>query len=95
MMTGVDISPRMVELARQEEAREPLGIRYEVESSAELRSFADNSFDAAVSTMALMDTPDFPGVARAGLSRAASGRRILLQRASSMLHETRFDLGER
>ena len=28
-MTGVDISERMIELARQEEQREPLGIRYE------------------------------------------------------------------
>jgi ubiquinone/menaquinone biosynthesis C-methylase UbiE len=64
LMTGVDISSLMVELARQEEAREPLGIRFEVESSAELRSFADASFDAAVSTMALMDTADFPAVAR-------------------------------
>ena len=63
-MTGVDISPEMLALARQEEAREPLGIRYELESSAELRSFADHSFDAVVSTMALMDTPDFPAVAR-------------------------------
>src|SRR5438105_1355211 len=54
-MTGVDISPQMLEHARQEEVREPLGIRYELESSAELRSFADHSFDAAVSTMALMD----------------------------------------
>ena len=63
-MTGVDISPRMLELARAEEAREPLGIRYQLESSAGLRSFADHSFDAAVSSMALMDTPDFPAVAR-------------------------------
>ncbi len=63
-MTGVDISPQMLELARQEESREPLGIRYELESSAQLRSFAGNSFDAAVSTMALMDTPNFPAVAR-------------------------------
>jgi ubiquinone/menaquinone biosynthesis C-methylase UbiE len=63
-MTGVDISSQMLELARQEEAREPIGIRYQVESSAQLRSFADNTFDAAVSTMALMDTSDFPIVAR-------------------------------
>ncbi len=41
-MTGVDISPQMLDLARQEEARAPLGIRYELESSAELRSFADH-----------------------------------------------------
>ena len=64
-MTGIDISPQMIELARREEARAPLGIRYAVESSAELKSFADNSFDAAVSTMALMDTPDLPDVIRA------------------------------
>jgi SAM-dependent methyltransferase len=64
-MTGVDISPAMLDLARQEEAREPLGIRYQLESSGALRSFADGSFDAVVSTMALMDTPDFPAVARA------------------------------
>jgi SAM-dependent methyltransferase len=63
-MTGVDISPGMLDLARQEEARAPLGIRYQLESSAELRAFADHSFDAAVSTMALMDTPNFPAVAR-------------------------------
>ena len=63
-MTGVDISPGMLELARQEEVREPLEIRYEVESSTHLSSFADSSFDAGVSAMALMDTPDFPAVAR-------------------------------
>src|SRR5271166_3002410 len=63
-MTGVDISPQMLERAREEEKREPLGIRYELVSSAQLRSFAGHSFDAAVSTMALMDTPNFPSVAK-------------------------------
>jgi len=63
-MTGIDISPRMIDLAQQEEVRAPLGIRYQVDSSTELRSIADNSFNAAVSCMALMDTPDFPAVAR-------------------------------
>jgi SAM-dependent methyltransferase len=74
-VTGVDISPAMFDLARQEEARAPLGIRYLLESSADLRSFADSSFDAVVSTMALMDTPDFPAVARAAwrILRAGGG----------------------
>ncbi len=63
-MTGIDISPRMIDLAQQEEARAPLGIRYQMDSSTELRSVDDNSFDAAVSCMALMDTPDFATVAR-------------------------------
>ena len=38
-MTGVDISQRMIELARQEEQREPLGIRYEVASFSDLGIF--------------------------------------------------------
>jgi ubiquinone/menaquinone biosynthesis C-methylase UbiE len=63
-MTGVDISSRMIELARAEEAREPLGIRYEVASFSDLRLFAGASFDLVVSTMALMDGPDLQGAFR-------------------------------
>ncbi|HEV3113777.1 MAG TPA: class I SAM-dependent methyltransferase [Candidatus Binataceae bacterium] len=63
-MTGADLSARMIDLARREEQREPLGIRYEVASFTDLSLFADASFDVAVSFMALMDGPDFPGAAR-------------------------------
>jgi ubiquinone/menaquinone biosynthesis C-methylase UbiE len=63
-MTGVDISPRMIELARKEERRHPIGIRYEVASYTALAVFADACFDAVVSTMALMDGPDFPAAMR-------------------------------
>jgi SAM-dependent methyltransferase len=62
-LTGVDLSARMIELARIEEQREPLGIRYEVESFTALSAFADATFDAVVSFMALMDGPDFPAAA--------------------------------
>jgi len=58
-MTGVDISERMIELAREEERRSPLGIRYEHTSYTSLGLFADESFDAVVSFMALMDGPGF------------------------------------
>jgi SAM-dependent methyltransferase len=58
-MTGVDISERMIDLARQAERAEPLGIRYERTSYADLGRFADGSFDAVVSFMALMDGPRF------------------------------------
>jgi len=54
-MTGVDISQRMIELARREEQREPLGIRYEVASFSDLSVLDDVSFDVVVSSMALMD----------------------------------------
>jgi 2-polyprenyl-3-methyl-5-hydroxy-6-metoxy-1,4-benzoquinol methylase len=58
-MTGVDISERMIELARDEEEREPLGISYIRASYAALGMCADASFDTVVSFMALMDGPDF------------------------------------
>ena len=58
-MTGVDISGRMIELAREEEEREPLDISYVRTSYAALGLFADASFDSVVSFMALMDGPEF------------------------------------
>jgi SAM-dependent methyltransferase len=63
-MVGVDLSSRMIDLARQEEEREPLGIRYEVASFTNLSLFPSSTFEAIVSTMALMDSPDFAGTAR-------------------------------
>jgi 2-polyprenyl-3-methyl-5-hydroxy-6-metoxy-1,4-benzoquinol methylase len=59
IMTGVDLSERMIELARDEERRAPLGIDYHCASYARLGMFADVSFDAVVSFMALMDGPGF------------------------------------
>src|SRR5215510_1439409 len=64
-MTAVDISSRLIEAAQDEERREPLGIRYSLSSFTDLSAFADASFDAVVSTMALMDGPDFAQAARA------------------------------
>ncbi|MCK4255717.1 class I SAM-dependent methyltransferase [candidate division WOR-3 bacterium] len=61
---GVDISKRMIELAQQEEQREPLGIRYEITSFSDLSIFNDSYFDVVVSFMALMDTPDYEGATR-------------------------------
>ena len=63
-VVGIDISTRMIALARAEEEREPLGIRYEVASYSDLSVFLDASFDLVVSSMALMDGPDFGGAIR-------------------------------
>ena len=60
-VVGVDISAKMIELARQEEEREPLGIRYELGSYSDLAMFDDDFFDRVVSFMALMDGPNFEG----------------------------------
>ena len=64
-MTGADLSPGIIALAREEEAREPLGIRYEVASFTDLAPVVDASFDAVISTMALMDGPDLDAAFRA------------------------------
>jgi SAM-dependent methyltransferase len=63
-IVGADISPRMIALAQEAEQHNPHGIRYEVASFADLRPFANESFDTVVSFMALMDGPDFPAAAR-------------------------------
>lgn len=63
-VTAVDISTRMIELARAEEEKAPLGIRYEVASFSDLSMFEAGTFDLVVSTMALMDGPDLDGARR-------------------------------
>ena len=63
-LTGIDLSPAMIAAAREAEAREPLGLAYHEASFTNLDGFAPASFDAAVSTMALMDSPDFMAAAR-------------------------------
>lgn len=64
-MTGVDISSGMISAAEAAEAEAPLGIAYRTGSFTRLDGIPDNSFDAAVSTMALMDSPDFAAAAHA------------------------------
>ncbi|EIM28757.1 class I SAM-dependent methyltransferase [Microvirga lotononidis] len=58
VMTGIDLSSGMIRRAREQEKDEPLGIVYEIASFGDLAPFADGAFDAALSTMALMDGPD-------------------------------------
>ena len=82
IMTGIDISPEMIIRARQKEAEEPLGIAYEIGSFSELSPFADEQFDSAVSTMALMDSPDFPAAMRAACRVLKPGRSLCF----SILH---------
>ena len=63
-VTGADISAAMIALARAEEEREPLGIDYLVASMSDMGELADGSFDAVLSTMALMDCADYEGAVR-------------------------------
>jgi SAM-dependent methyltransferase len=45
---GIDNSVQMIAAARSEEAREPLGIRYEVGDATELAGVADGAFDVVL-----------------------------------------------
>jgi ubiquinone/menaquinone biosynthesis C-methylase UbiE len=58
-MTAVDIAETFVCYAKQQEAREPLGIEYKAADACEL-PFGDESFDFATAFMSLMDisTPE-------------------------------------
>ncbi len=56
-MIAFDIAKRFVAAARQQEVKDPLGIRYLVASALEL-PFADEAFDFAIATMSLMDMPE-------------------------------------
>jgi SAM-dependent methyltransferase len=63
-MTGIDISERLMEYARQREEADPLGITYKVSSYSADTGFPEASFDGVVSTLALMDGPDIGGAMR-------------------------------
>ncbi len=56
-VVGVDISPKLIKMAREEETKQPLGIEYHVTSFADLSMFQDASFDVVISTMALTGSP--------------------------------------
>jgi ubiquinone/menaquinone biosynthesis C-methylase UbiE len=58
VVTGVDISERLLELARLHEKGDPLGISYQHGDAQALEGLAADSFDGVVCYMALMDVPN-------------------------------------
>lgn len=52
---GVDISEKMLEIARASEASEPLGVKYTHCNSADMAEIADASMDCVVSTFGFHD----------------------------------------
>lgn len=63
-VTGIDLSEQMLNAARSEEHEHPLGINYRLASFSTCPELGDDSYDAVLSTMALMDGPDFAGAMR-------------------------------
>ena len=58
-VTGIDFSPKQIELALQEEKKENLGIRYKVMDAAKLTGLPDNCFDLVTCFMALQDIENY------------------------------------
>lgn len=69
-VSGVDISPRMLELARRREDDEPLSIDYRAGDAETLAGLADGAFDGATCCMGLMNITNLGAC-------AASLRRVL------------------
>lgn len=63
-MTGVDISLPLLEIARQREANEPLGIQFLHGDAHSLTWWDGDPFDGAVCDMALMDFDDLRAAVR-------------------------------
>src|SRR5947209_7303214 len=61
-VTGVDISTKLLELARREEMAEPRGIVYVQDDAQSLNSLVDASFDMVLCNLALMDIPNIGAV---------------------------------
>jgi SAM-dependent methyltransferase len=65
IVTGIDLSPKMLEIAQQKAQAENLPIHFQEDSCSELKSLPKNHFDALVSNYVLMDLPDLEGSAHA------------------------------
>ncbi len=65
VVTGVDISARLLDIARRDEDTDPLGIAYQQDDAQELGTLPDASVDGVVCNMALMDIPDVEATFRA------------------------------
>lgn len=61
-VTGIDLSPKLIEIAQRDEALEPLGIRYLVDDAMVLRALEKETFDGVICNMALMDISDLNAV---------------------------------
>lgn len=56
---GVDFSEKMIEFAKQEEAKEKLGIHYMISDAADLKQLPSNHFDIITCFMSLQDIKNY------------------------------------
>ena len=63
-VTGIDLSAKLLAIARRDEAAEPRGITYLLGDAQRLADVGDAHFDGVVCNMALMDIPDLAATAQ-------------------------------
>ena len=57
-VTGIDLSERLLEIARESDKAEPLRIDYRQDDAQTLATVGDSAFDGVACHLALMDIPD-------------------------------------
>lgn len=65
IVTGIDFSPKMLEISQQKAQAENLPIRFQEDSCSQLKTLLENDFDALVSNYVFMDLPDLEGATHA------------------------------
>jgi 2-polyprenyl-3-methyl-5-hydroxy-6-metoxy-1,4-benzoquinol methylase len=63
-VTGIDGSPRLVEIARRRAAADSLHIDYHCANASQLEGVVSGSFDLIVASMIFMNVEDYPGAVR-------------------------------
>lgn len=58
LVLGIDLSAKLLAIARRHEEAEPRGVEYRQADARDLDSIADGAFDGVICYMALMDIPD-------------------------------------
>jgi 2-polyprenyl-3-methyl-5-hydroxy-6-metoxy-1,4-benzoquinol methylase len=64
-VVGIDLSGKLLAIARRYEQAEPLGVAYVRDDAQTLATIRDRAFDGVVCHMALMDIPDLASTIRA------------------------------
>jgi 2-polyprenyl-3-methyl-5-hydroxy-6-metoxy-1,4-benzoquinol methylase len=64
LVTAIDLSERLLEIARGYEQAEPLGVDYQRTDAQTLLGIEEASFDGVTCSLALMDIPDMAAVFR-------------------------------
>lgn len=65
IVTGIDFSPQMLEIAQQKDRSQNLTITFQEDSCSQLKTLPDDCFDVLVSNYVLMDLPVLEGATHA------------------------------